>query len=355
MTSINVRASSSYDVIIGSGLLDSAGDYISRFCKTGRAAVITDDIVDRLYYGKLQSAFSKSSVSAVKYVIKNGERSKNAENYIGILNFLAQNQFTRSDTVIALGGGVVGDLAGFAASTYLRGVGLIQIPTTLLAMVDSSVGGKTAIDLECGKNLAGTFYQPRLVLCDCDALDTLGGDTFADGCAEVIKYAVLGSEELFLHLAERGKAFERERVISACVKMKRDIVCEDEFDNGTRQLLNLGHTLGHAIELCSGYTVTHGSAVAAGTAAISQSAARSGICSEDCALRIRELIEKFSLPSRTGFGAQELYNAMLSDKKRRGGVITLVVPEKIGRCVLRPTKIDELRAFIEPGLDGGAE
>ena len=191
-----------------------------------------------------------------------------------LLNFLAENKLTRSDALIALGGGVVGDLTGFAAATYLRGIDYIQIPTTLLAAVDSSVGGKTAIDLPSGKNLVGAFYQPKLVLCDTDTLNTLPEDIFRDGCAEVIKYGVLYDAELFAHLDESGLSFDREAVIARCVELKRDVVAEDEFDRGKRQKLNLGHTIGHGIEACSGYGISHGKAVAMGMTIITKTPAK---------------------------------------------------------------------------------
>ncbi|MBP3414127.1 MAG: 3-dehydroquinate synthase [Clostridia bacterium] len=353
MTTVKVHASRDYDVIIGSGLLCDAGKYLKDFCPNKTAAVITDDIVDGLYYKTLERSLTENGITAIKYVIENGEKSKNAENFIGILNFLASNHFTRTDTVIALGGGVVGDLAGFAAACYLRGIGFVQIPTTLLAMVDSSVGGKTAIDLDSGKNLAGAFYQPQVVLCDYSALDTLPEDVFSDGCAEVIKYAVLGDEKLFEHLTLRGRDFDREQVIAACVGMKRDIVGEDEFDRGMRQLLNLGHTLGHAIELCSSYAIPHGKAVAAGMATVAAAAAENGVCSDECAQKINDIVVRFSLPTDTEFDGAQLYDAMLSDKKRSGGTITLVVPEKIGKCGLKKLDLTELAKFF--GFDVNAQ
>lgn len=353
MTTVKVHASRDYDVIIGSGLLSEAGKHLKEFCPNGIAAVITDDIVDGLYYKTLEQSLAENGITAIKYVIENGEKSKNAENFIGILNFLASNHFTRTDTVIALGGGVVGDLAGFAAACYLRGIGFVQIPTTLLAMVDSSVGGKTAIDLDAGKNLAGAFYQPQIVLCDYSTLDTLPEDVFADGCAEVIKYAVLGDEELFEHLSLNGRNFDREQVIAACVGMKRDIVGEDEFDRGMRQLLNLGHTLGHAIELCSSYSIPHGKAVAAGMATVAAAAAANGVCSNECAQNIKDIVARFSLPTDTDFDGAQLYDAMLSDKKRSGGTITLVIPEKIGKCCLKKLDLIELAKFF--GFDANAQ
>lgn len=346
MTEIKVSASRNYSVLIGSGLLKNAGEYIKEFCKNNVAAVITDDIVDGFYYEVLERSLNEKGITAVKFVMKNGESSKNAENFIAILNFLAENRLTRSDLVIALGGGVVGDIAGFAAATYLRGIKFIQIPTTLLAMVDSSVGGKTAIDLEMGKNLAGAFYQPSLVLCDYDALNTLPEEIFADGCAEVIKYAVLRDRTLFEYLMETGREFDREKVIAECVSIKRDIVGEDEFEKGTRQLLNLGHTLGHAVELCSDYSVSHGSAVAVGMAEIVRRAAENGVCSGECAENVCRIIEKFSLPIDTDISGEELYSAMLSDKKRSGEKISLVIPREIGSCEICSFEIEKMRDFF---------
>lgn len=346
MTEIKVSASRNYSVLIGSGLLKNAGEYIKDFCKNNIAAVITDDIVDGLYYEDLERSLNEKGITAVKFVMKNGESSKNAENFIAILNFLAENRLTRSDLVIALGGGVVGDIAGFAAATYLRGIKFVQIPTTLLAMVDSSVGGKTAIDLDMGKNLAGAFYQPSLVLCDYDALNTLPEKIFADGCAEVIKYAVLKDRELFDYLTETGVGFEREKVIAECVAIKRDIVGEDEFEKGTRQLLNLGHTLGHAIELCSEYSVSHGSAVAVGMAEIARRGAVNGLCSEECAKNVCRIIERFLLPVNTDINSAELYSAMLSDKKRSGEKIALVIPREIGRCEIRSFDVEKMKEFF---------
>ena len=244
---------------------------------------------------------------------------------------------------------MVGDLTGFAAATYLRGVDFVQVPTTLLAAVDSSVGGKTAIDLDAGKNLAGAFYQPSLVLCDLDTLNTLPENIFRDGCAEVIKYGVLYDKALFTHLEEKGLGFNREAVIARCVELKRDVVAQDEFDRGERQKLNLGHTVGHGIEACSGYKISHGSAVAAGMGIVNRAAAKLGICSQSCAEKIEAVIRAFGLPVNSEFSAKELYLCALSDKKRSGGTVNLILPEKIGFCRIAPTKVEDVEALIEMG------
>ena len=261
-----------------------------------------------------------------------------------MLNFLAENQITRSDCIIALGGGVVGDLTGFAAATYLRGIQYVQVPTSLLAMVDSSVGGKTAIDLGAGKNLAGAFHQPSLVLCDTDTLNTLPEEIFIDGCAEVIKYGILYDVDLFSHLEEKGLGFDRESVIRRCVELKRNVVMEDEFDTGARMKLNLGHTIGHGVEAVSNYAISHGKAVAIGMAIIS----RAVRCADSG--RIEAILKQFRLPTTTEYCAADLFSHALSDKKRTGGTVNLIVPRAIGDCAIVPTPVDNLKSLIEAGL-----
>ena len=251
------------------------------------------------------------------------------------LFFLAED---RDDVIIALGGGVVGDLAGFVSSTYLRGIKFVQIPTTLLAAVDSSVGGKTAIDLKAGKNLAGAFYQPQVVLCDYSTLDTLPEEVFNDGCAEVIKYGVIASEELF-EKCFKGIKENIEDIIYECVRIKRDIVAKDEFDIGMRQLLNYGHTIGHAIEACSNYEITHGSAVAIGMILITKAAVKLDICGENTLIRLEKLIKLCGLPYDTHYGVSELYEIMLSDKK---------VDEKPGTVLPYQKSIGIEIASLEP-------
>jgi 3-dehydroquinate synthase len=351
MKIVEVKASGQYQVLIGSGLLAKAGELLREVSpKAEKAAIISDDTVDELYGQRVENALTAAGYETAKYVLPHGEESKNGFNYIKILNFLANSHLTRSDVLVALGGGMVGDMAGFAAASYLRGIKYVQIPTTLLADVDSSVGGKTAIDLDAGKNLAGAFCQPARVICDYDTLQTLTKDIFTDGCAEVIKYGVLGSEELFAHLEERGADFDTEYVLEKCVAMKRDYVCADEFDNGERRKLNLGHTLGHAVEAESEFALSHGKSVAIGLASVARASAKAGICSEECAGRICALLEKFGLPTKTDYDMDALYEHMLSDKKRLGGTVNLIVPEKIGVCSVLPMKMEQAREFMKAGL-----
>ncbi|MDR0889438.1 MAG: 3-dehydroquinate synthase [Oscillospiraceae bacterium] len=342
MKLVEVCASRSYPVKIGSGSLSAIGAELAAIAK-GSVLVVTDETVAQLYLSQVLRALREAGFTAYSASIPAGEASKDMRHYAMLLDILASKQLTRSDTVLALGGGVVGDLAGFAAATYLRGLRFVQVPTTLLAMVDSSVGGKTAIDLAAGKNLVGAFHQPALVLCDPEVLRTLPESVFQDGCAEIIKTAILFDRELFAHLQAQGKNFDREYVISRCVACKRDIVCADEFDTGQRQLLNLGHTVGHAVETLSAYRISHGSAVAIGTAIMSRAYCKD----KDCIVR---LLEAFGLPTATDYSAAQLAQAALQDKKRAGGYITLVVPRALARCELQKVPIAELTSIIEAGL-----
>jgi 3-dehydroquinate synthase len=315
-----------------------------------KAAIVSDSNVYPLYGQAVKSSLEAAGFEVVQFIFPAGEENKNGNVYLELLNFLAERHLTRSDCLIALGGGVVGDMTGFAAATYLRGFAYIQVPTTLLAAVDSSVGGKTAIDLPAGKNLAGAFYQPRLVLCDTDALTTLPQDIFRDGCAEVIKYGVLYDPTLFAHLKANGLDFHRENVIARCVELKRDVVAEDEFDHGSRQKLNLGHTIGHGVEAQSHFGLSHGKAVAIGMAIVSRAAAANGFCTNETKDEILSVLERFELPITTAYSAGQLYTSALSDKKRSGGTVNLIVPEAIGSCAIVPTAIADLESFIQAGL-----
>jgi len=344
MNVIEVKASKNYNVTIGSGLLATTGDLVRRHIKTAKVCIVSDSHVWPLFGDAVTTSIHDAGLECCSFVFPAGEENKNTATYLQLLNYLTENRITRSDCIIALGGGVVGDLAGFAAATYLRGVPYIQVPTTLLAMVDSSVGGKTAIDLPAGKNLCGAFYHPVAVLCDIDTLNTLPEDVFRDGCAEVIKYGILFDPALFTHLEEMGMDFDRETVICRCIERKRDIVAADEFDTGKRMLLNLGHTFGHAIEKCSGYHISHGKAVAIGMAIISRAAK----CPDQD--RITSLLTRFKLPTTTYYSAEKLCERTLLDKKRSGKHINLVIPKAIGDCVIQPTSTEILKSFIKEGL-----
>ena len=349
MRTVKVNASSPYNVIIGNGLLDNLGEYAKAAVGVCRACIVSDDTVSSLYGERALNSLISSGYDCVTFEIPHGESSKSTENLIALVEFLAQNQLTRSDVIVALGGGVVGDLAGFAASVYLRGISFIQVPTTLLAAVDSSVGGKTAVDLAAGKNLMGSFHQPSLVLCDYSTLDTLPCEIFSDGCAEVIKYGVINDRPLFDRL-KKGIRSGIEEVIAECVIKKAEIVQKDEFDKGCRQLLNLGHTVGHAIELCSDFEISHGSAVAIGVVIVTRIAASLGICPEDDLNELIALLKAEGLPTQCGFSAEELALAASADKKRSGDSISMIIPYGIGSCKPMEISINDLASFIEKGL-----
>ena len=350
MNTIEVKASKEYSIHIAPALISQIGAHISEIKRNCHIAIISDSNVWPIYGQTVTTALADAGFTSVYYVIPAGEENKNSQTYLDILTFLAESKITRSDILIALGGGVVGDVTGFVAATYLRGIPYVQVPTTLLAMVDSSVGGKTAIDLPAGKNLVGAFYQPSLVLCDITVLETLPRSIFIDGCAEVIKYAILYDAALFDHLQKFGPEFDKEYVITRCISLKRDVVESDEFDTGARQFLNLGHTVGHSIEKNSNYTISHGQAVASGMTIIAKACANYVYCPADVYAKICNILKHFSLPTDTEFSADVLAGGALTDKKRFGQSVNLVLIRNIGECFLQRTPIDELESFFKAGL-----
>lgn len=346
MRTVTINASTSYDVCIGANLLDRAGEIAVQYMKPCRAMIISDSIVAPLYGERVASSFLSAGFCVDRFVFPAGEASKNIHTLEDILEALAERHLTRSDLIVALGGGVVGDIAGFAAAVYNRGIRFIQIPTTLLAAVDSSVGGKTAIDLRAGKNLAGCFHQPSLVITDTAVIRALPKDQLSSGAAEVIKYGVLSDIRLF-ELMETGNWLaDTEEIIERSVCDKRDVVAKDEYDTGARQFLNLGHTFGHAIEKCSGLSISHGQGVATGMLM----AACAANCPENTLRRLARCIAANGLPTHCPYSASELAAAALSDKKRQGENITLVLPQEIGKCELRRIAISELPAYFERAL-----
>ena len=349
MSVIRVPTGREYDVIIEPGVLDRAGALISAVSAPCAAAVISDTNVMPLYGDRVCRSLEAAGFRTVRRAFPAGERNKNLTVYGELLAFLAESRLGRGDLVVALGGGVTGDMAGFAAATYMRGVRCVQLPTTLLAAVDSSVGGKTAVDLPAGKNLAGAFCQPILVLCDPEALGSLPADVFRDSCGEVVKYALLGGEPLLTELRNGGLDRDVGSVIARCVGMKRDIVAEDEFETGRRKLLNLGHTFGHAVEKCSGYAVSHGCAVSIGMHIVARAAEKMGLCGPEVTETLTALTTACGLPSAAPYTARALYEAALSDKKLSGGRIDLIVPEAVGRCRILPMAAEELQTWLAAG------
>jgi 3-dehydroquinate synthase len=349
-------AGRSYDVLIGGGLLTRAGELAAPLLKRRRVAVVGDARVLQLHGETLEKALAGAGIDCPVVTVPSGEESKSFEELARVCDHLLALELDRGDLVIAFGGGVVGDLAGFAASIYKRGVDFIQIPTTLLAQVDSSVGGKTAIDTPRGKNLIGAFHQPRLVLADLDVLETLSDREMRAGYAEVIKYALLGDVDFLAWLEGHGGAvLSRDRealtfAVARCVAMKAEIVAEDEKEAGRRALLNLGHTFGHALEAEVGFgdKLLHGEAVAIGCAQAFRFSASQGLCSDADAARAEAAMAASGLPTRMDqvpghpFAADRLVAHMGNDKKAEGGRLTFILARGLGD------------AFVAKGVDAGA-
>ncbi len=335
-----------YDIIIGKSILNILPNIINELTKAKNAVIITDDNVDRLYADAVMEILKNGGYNTLKFVFPHGENHKTMGTVCEILEFMAENSVTRSDIIVALGGGIVGDVAGFAASSYLRGIDFIGVPTTFLASIDSSVGGKTGVNLKSGKNLAGAFYQPRLVICDTDTFKTLPKENFKEGVAEAIKYGVICDKELFTILSEND-TWDVESIIERCVSIKAEIVAVDEFDTGKRQLLNFGHTIGHAIEKATDFKISHGIAVGIGMAVISKISDALGWSKEETHSQIIKCLEKNGLPTMTDVESEKLLAAMIKDKKRNGEKVNLVIPEEIGRCVLRSINVSNLKDVLK--------
>lgn len=352
---VRVSASRSYDVVVGRGLIDQVGRRAHEACKAGSRALdggcllVSDDHVGPLYAHRAIASLEKAGLQVTYVELPHGEQTKCLARYGELLGAAADAGLTRQGLVVALGGGVIGDLAGFVAATYMRGVRLVQVATSLLAMVDSSVGGKTAIDLPQGKNLVGSFYQPDLVLCDLDALKTLPPEFVSDGMGEVVKYGIMADPELFAWL-ESPLAGQEARVVERCVSIKRDVVEADEREAGLRKKLNLGHTIGHAIEKLSGYSITHGHAVAAGCAIMARACAAQGLCTANDAQRIEAMLQVHGLPTGSDYAADDLWQAAHADKKRSGESIDVVLVRGIGLTEVRRISLDELHELIKAGL-----
>lgn len=351
MQTIRVKASQSYDVIIGHELLDSCGERIRQVTKAAKAAIVSDDTVYGLYGERVEKSLKAAGFEVVSFTFPHGEASKSIAVLSEIFDFLAENHITRSDVLVALGGGVTGDMAGFASAAYLRGIDFVQIPTTLLAQVDSSVGGKTAVDIKAGKNLVGAFKQPKLVICDIDALSTLPEEFFIDGMGEVVKYGMIKSAGLFDKLSchDLGNIGEiLEDVIAECVSIKRDVVENDEFDTGERMLLNFGHTLAHSIEQYYNYTgISHGKAVSVGMMMITRLAEDNGLCRKGLTEELTACLDRYKLNISVEPKPYELGEAALNDKKRMGGYINIIICEDSGKSFIRKMPVPEFLEMLK--------
>ncbi len=349
MKTVNIEASKSYEVYIEKGSLKTAGEIARNISMGTKAVVVSDSNVAPLYADTVLESLKSAGFISELFVIEAGEASKNPENLIEGANFLIEKGLTRSDVVVALGGGVITDLGGLLAAMYQRGISLLQIPTSLLAMVDSSVGGKTAVNLKSGKNMFGVFYQPSAVLCDSEVLSTLPKTEFSNGIAEVIKYAVLKGGKVAELLEQEDITPYLDELIEECVKIKRDYVCRDEFDKGDRQFLNLGHTVGHAIERGSSFTVAHGSAVAAGMCIMARACEKIGASSKETTEWIEKMCIKYSLPTYSDISNEELYGDSMADKKREGKSLTFVMIKSVGECYLNKTDATYMKEILSLG------
>lgn len=343
-----LSTSKKYEVLIGRNLLADAGTYIRKClplpCKL---CVITDSNVNPLYAETLLTSLKDAGYTTSKIVFPAGEHSKNLTTYLNIMEALAAEGFTRSDALVALGGGVVGDLAGFAAATYLRGIAHVQIPTTYMSAVDSSVGGKTSINLQNGKNLAGAIWQPSLVICDCNTFDSLPEQKKKDGLAEAVKSAVVSDGSLLSHII----AGNDEYVIERCISIKKSVVEADERDSGLRQILGFGHTVGHGLEKLSSFSIPHGQAVAAGMVIEAKAAYKMGLTEKDISGELSEILTGLGFCLNVKYTADEIYHYALMDKKIHGDQITMIIPETIGKCRLQKISLRQLKKFIEAGLE----
>lgn len=334
---------SAYDILIGPGLLRSAGSSIRELLLCGKAFTVTDGNVGPLYGEALRESLLEAGIEPVLLTVPPGEGSKSEAVLSRLYTSMLAAKISRRDVVIALGGGVVGDLAGYAAATLLRGLPFVQIPTTLLAQVDSSVGGKTAINHQLGKNLIGAFHQPRLVLTDTDTLKTLPPREFACGMAEIVKHGAIADAELFSQI--RDGQYDLETVIGRNCEIKRTFVEEDERDTGGRMTLNFGHTFGHVIEAQGGFSrYNHGEAVALGMVVAAELGERLGITKTGTSQELCAVLTKLGLPVRTGMTVD--YTGIITDKKRMGGTLTLVLLKRIGEAVLCPIEVDRLTEVL---------
>ena len=353
MKTLAVNTSRPYEIKIGRGSLDQAGVLCRQAIPNARKlTIVTDSRVLPLYLARTADSLEQMGFQIQCLTVPAGEASKSAEQLVILWEKMMAFGMTRTDAVVALGGGVVGDLAGFAAATLLRGVDYVQIPTTLLSQVDSSVGGKVAIVLRAGKNLAGAFWQPSLVIIDPGCLDTLPDRTFSDGMAEVIKYGCILDRKLFELLnrcGSRVRVMERiVDVVYTCCDLKRRVVVEDERDTGLRQLLNFGHTVGHAFELAGHYeTWTHGQGVAAGMNWAAQLGVELGVTPPETVECIQELLKKFDLPLDIPCPWETMTEAVGLDKTNAGDHISLIVLEKLGQAVHRKMARDELLGLLK--------
>lgn len=354
-------ASRFYEVHVGAGNLASVGAVTRKAAGGERACVVTETNVGPLYADAVKASLADAGYETSVITFPAGEQHKRLSTLEGILEALAEEQLTRDDVVVALGGGVTGDMAGLAAAMYLRGIQVVQVPTSLLAMVDSSVGGKVAVDLAHGKNLCGFFWQPSAVVADIACLRTIEPSLFRDSVGEVVKHAVLADPEMLRLLSQKplvSEAFAEDeiaRIVAENVRIKRDVVDADERERGLRQTLNLGHTIGHGIEAASDFSLGHGSSVAAGLCCMARACAKKGWCEPSTRDDIIAAVAAQGLPTDTDLPHELIFDYMTHDKKRHGDTMNIVVPARIGAVEVRRVGLAELRELVELGCGTGKE
>ncbi len=336
---------SRYDIVTGFDTFTYLDDFFPKYPKIRKCAVITDDTVYDLHFEKISRILDYAGIEYDVLVLPHGENTKNMQTLSDILSFFADKELCRGDVAIAFGGGVIGDITALAASLYMRGIRYIQIPTTLVAIVDSSFGGKSAIDLPEGKNLVGTFSDPSLVFSDLSLLSTLPDDELSFGMAEIIKCAVINKN--VCDAIEKGSMVD---FIVGSIKAKLDLVAKDPFDKSDRRKLNFGHTLGHAIENASNYSVPHGKAVAIGMYAITKACVKNGVCADNVLKKLDEFYKLYSLTKDCPFKTCDLMPFVLHDKKRDSGVISAVLPKDIGEVAVTDMTLTDFEALIKLGL-----
>jgi 3-dehydroquinate synthase len=353
MRTITVRtASKSYEVLIGTGAVSVLGEQAKKVCPGAlKALVVSETNVAKYYLDKVKNVLAEAGFEVIDYVFEAGEQNKNINEIAGMWNRMAEAGFTRTDFVVGLGGGVTTDMAGFAASTFLRGIKVIQLPTSLLAMVDASVGGKTGIDIPMGKNQVGAFWQPSVVIEDISFLKTLPDEVFTEGMGEVTKHAFIMDLALLEKLENangdiRSDESVLEEIVAMNVADKASVVGEDETDNGRRQTLNFGHTVGHVIERDSGFTKPHGVCVAKGMGIIIDACVNAGTLAKEDAERMKNLLTLYKLPTGDGITPDEIVAGAMNDKKKRGNTLSVILVNKIGNAEIRKMTAEEFLKFL---------
>lgn len=347
MRTVKVNTNTPYDIIIERGLIKDIGPLVRDVSHASKITVITDTNVEKYYADDVVYSLKKSGFDTSLFVYEAGEKNKTLSTISEMYDHMAAFHMSRKDIVVALGGGVCGDMAGFAAATYMRGIDFVQVPTSLLAQVDSSVGGKTGVDISYGKNLVGAFHQPVLVVIDPDTLNTLPEYYINDGMAEIIKYGCIKDKELFKTLGNKNALEIIDDVIERCVSIKRDVVDRDEKEAGERMLLNFGHTLGHSLEKIYNFEgLSHGQAVAIGMVMITKASEKAGLTEEGSTKKIISLCEKYKLPISDKADKKEIAELCAGDKKAGAGSVNLVLLKTIGESFIRKTSLDELYNFI---------